>query len=109
MVNKIKDKWGNTYDISEFENKGYGAFKQFVQKNIDEDWGRSEDKEIGIKKYGVSMMGKTTVSAYTEVYAENEEEAKKMAIRKNVSWSIVDEDDIDDIEYEVEEAEAEDE
>lgn len=108
MVNKIKDKWGNTYDISEFENKGYGAFKQFVQKNIDEDWGREEDKELGKKKYGVEIRAKTTVSAYTEVYAENEEEAKKMAIRKNVSWSIVDEDDIDDIEYEVEEEEDED-
>lgn len=108
MVNKIKDKWGNTYDISEFENKGYGAFKQFVQKNIDEDWGRSEDKEIGMKKYGVSMMGKTTVSADTTVYAKNKEEAKRLAMMKDVSWYIVDYDDIDDIECEVEVEEDED-
>lgn len=105
MVDKIKDKWGNTYDISEFENEGYGAFKQFVQANIDADWGRAEDKERGIKKYEVNMTGKTTVSAYTTVYAKNKEEAKKIAMKKDLSWDIVDYDDIDDIEFDVEEAE----
>lgn len=76
-----------------------------MQANIDADLGRKEDKERGIKKYGVSMMGKTTVSADTTVYAKNKEEAKRLAMMKDVSWYIVDYEDIDDIECEVEEAE----
>lgn len=54
-----------------------------------------------------AKKGKTTVSADTTVYAKNKEEAKRLAMMKDVSWYIVDYEDVDDIECEVEEAEDE--
>lgn len=107
MVDKIKDKWGNEIDLKQFENAGYGAFKEWVQENIDKDWGVENPKEIKKKKYVVNMSATATVSTCKKVVAETEYDAKKIAREELWSgdWSI---DDVDDIECEVEEAEDED-
>lgn len=108
MVDTLKDKWGNEIDLKQFEGKGYGVFKKWVQDHVDEDWGKEDPKTINKKNYVVNMIANATVSACKEVVAENEDEAIKIA-REGLwtgDWSI---DDVDNIEYEVEEAEEEDE
>ena len=45
MVNKIKDKWGNTYDISEFENKAMELLSNLCKRIL-----MKIGEEVKIKK-----------------------------------------------------------
>ena len=85
----LKTIYNQTIDTDDFENKGFGAFKEYVQKNIDKKWGTGND----IRKTKWEVTATTTATVYATI--ETEAEAEKIAKEevKNISefdWEISD-------------------
>lgn len=90
---QLKTIYNQTIDTDDFENKGFGAFKEYVQKNIDKKWGTGND--IIKPKWEVTATTTATVYTTIEIEAETEAEAEKIAKEevKNISefdWEISD-------------------
>ena len=90
---QLKTIYNQTIDTDDFENKGFGAFKEYVQKNIDKKWGTGND--IRKTKWEVTATTTATVYATIEIEAETEAEAEEIAKEevKNISefdWEISD-------------------
>lgn len=89
----LKTKWGQEIDISQFENQGYGAFKDFVKNTLDSSWGKEKDGKL--KTYNVTATTSATVYKTIEVEAEDEQEALQKAekiVRQDgdCGWEISD-------------------
>ena len=89
----LKTIYNQTIDTDDFENKGFGAFKEYVQRNIDREWGTGND--IRKTKWEVTATTTATVYATIEIEAETEAEAEEIAKEevKNISefdWEISD-------------------
>lgn len=89
----LKTIYNQTIDTDDFENKGFGAFKEYVRKNIDKKWGTGND--IRKTKWEVTATTTATVYATIEIEAETEAKAEEIAKEevKTISefdWEISD-------------------
>ena len=89
----LKTKDGQEIDTEQF--KGYGEFTRYVQKNIDNKFGKNTTES---SKWVVTITGKKNVVAYIKVEAPTNKEAEKIAMKKAESrpWEIDWEDSIND-------------
>lgn len=87
----MKTKYGQ--DINPDNFPYYGQFGNYVRQNIDSEWGMDKEREITKKRrFSVYLNATADVSATITVNAENEEEAKELAIDKvsNCDWDVDD-------------------
>ncbi len=106
----VKTKYGAEIETDDF--KGYGQFKKFVQDHYDKDWGKNKDKAT--KTYTVTFVGTTSVYAREEIEAYSEEDARAQAedmlrtSKNDFDWEMNCYSDVDDIEVDDIESEADD-
>lgn len=108
----VRTKYGSEIETDDF--KGYGQFKKFVQDHYDKDWGKNKEKVT--KTYTVTFCGTANVYATTEIEAYNEEDARGQAEKlaadirvQDLDWEMNCYSDVDDIEIDDIESEADDE
>ena len=99
---------GKKIDTSQFENKGYGVFTEYVRQNIDSKWGRTEDEENAYRPtvYNIKFKAVKTVPCYADLEIEAdtrqeaEEKAKREIWRKKdwINWDDGVNEEIEDIE-----------
>lgn len=105
----LKTKYGREINTDEI-GKGFGEFGKYMRKYVDKDWGMAKQREIThTKRYSVTLSGYAEVTGVVCVEAENEEEARELALKeKFVDWDIEYNSDVDNIEvYDCEEDEEE--
>ncbi len=104
---KLKTIYGIEIDTADFENKGFGAFKEYVQQNIDKQWG--QEIPVRKKKYNVSASASAVVCINLSIIAEDEQAAidsAKDEITKKCDWEWnIESVESEDAEYDAEEDE----
>ena len=103
----LKTKYGTEIDTAKIGD-GFGAFGEYIRKNVDKEWGMAKQREVThTKKYRIILSGYASVSAVVFVEAKDEEEARTLALKEKnttANWDVDCYDDIDNVEvYDIEE------
>lgn len=81
ILKTINGKTIDTDKIKGIEN--YGVFAEYIRRNFDPDYGIEEPEDNGeIKRYKVRLEASASATAYVEVDAVDEEDAKQKAIEE---------------------------
>lgn len=97
---KLKTNTGVEIDTDEI-GQGFGDFGRYVRTYVDKNWGKAEEREAkGVKPYIVRLSGTATVSGIYTVDAEDEEQAKELAMKQKtmVDWDYDYGTEVDDVE-----------
>lgn len=102
----LKTKYGTEINTDEI-GEGYGKFGDYMRKYIDKEWGMAKQREVThTKKYRVTLSGYAEVTGIIDVEAENEEEAKTLAMKEKdfIDWDVEYNSTVDSVEvYDIQE------
>lgn len=102
----LKTKYGTEINTDEI-GESYGKFGDYMRKYIDKEWGMAKQREVThTKKYRVTLSGYAEVTGIIDVEAENEEEAKTLAMKEKdfIDWDIEYNSTVDSVEvYDIQE------
>lgn len=113
----LKAANGKEIDLTQFDGKPYGAFTDYVRRNIDSKWGMGNEVDSGPAKYCITFKATKIVPCYTtlEIEADTEDEAREKGLREayrqqnTLLWEDGVDEDINDIEVDEVETVTEDE
>lgn len=102
----LKTKYGTEINTAEI-GEGYGKFGDYMRKYVDKEWGMAKQREVThTKKYRVILSGYAEVTGVIDIEAENEEEAKTLAVKEKdfIDWDIEYNSTVDSVEvYDIQE------